>query len=102
MVKLNDLKIYILEFPSNVVNMSDVLDTFWHDTAELRELAKTLKDWKERKRIKITLRNRVERVRLAFNQLFLEGEVKNREGLTFADMREKAIGSCKEDIETTR
>lgn len=102
MVKLDDLKACILEFPSNVINMSDILNTFWYDTSELKELAGTLEDWKERRRIKTTLRYRVERVRLAFNQLFLEGAVKNQEGLTFTKMRGRAIRNCKESIKTTR
>lgn len=98
----DQLKEFILDFPASEVSITDVTESFWHDTAELRELTKTLKDWKERKRIKATLRSRVERARLAFNQLFLEGKVKNHQGLTFGEMKEKAISRCERSIEETR
>lgn len=102
MMRTEELKDYVLTFPSSQVSITDITNSFWHDTAELKELGKTLKDWKERRRIKANLRNRVERVRLAFNQLFLEGKVRNHEGLNFVELKERAIKNCKEHIEITR
>lgn len=100
----NKLQEYILDFPDTQVAITDIVNSFWHDTVEIEGLAQTLKPkygsdgWKELKKMKATLRNRKDAVELAFNQLFLAGKIVNHDGLTYSEMKERAVKDCKESI----